>query len=628
MFGEGIVVPPYLQVQAVEALDAVDAGLVVESEVLDRPVEGCSEAVAIVGLRSACKVVGLLEGLDGNVFVAGANGCATHVLAVLQEIVQGLLQLFVGTVDFLLGVAVDNLLGLLDDWLKCCAGTAAVEARVAVDLYCLQRVPRTLNELEEGVAVDGAVAEQLHLLHAELLLGGATGQVGLPSQDDVLLLVDVEAESEPLADGGLAGMGESDGFVFHLLGGQRTGGHEEVAGLGQVVAGLQQLSEVVGARFEVYRAVDACVLYVGRYGLHLLALPSAKHQRVVAGIAVDAVLRVAVGHLDGVVLHRPVLGCAEAVAHVGSCEVAGFNELCRGDVSVVAVGRLARLVAAFGEQRLVGFVQLRDNHFLVGLAVAEVLAGFLQRGGKGVESLLAEASCVVARRQSGQLGLVALNNLLQRGRGVGTGHEGNLEDGCNVVGLHAGQRHRQPVDGLGVAHLAMSQQQEALHLAAVVCRALAQALEGERLAGRPAHDGGIEHAVLLHVAHVGRRVVVALVEALGAQRVGGIGQRALAEGFPGTGAVDALRVDVHPRLDAGEDGLLLVVDGAVAAHRDREQQVAVLRDNVDQHVDHLLGTLVAIVAVDVHVVVPRADAGAGLPVFVLYAVGYAALHVP
>ena len=71
-----------------------------------------------------------------------------------------------------------------------------------------------------------------------------------------------------------------------------------------------------------------------------------------------------------------------------------------------------------------------------------------------------------------------------------------------------------------------------------------------------------------------------------------------------------------------------MVDGAVAFNGYAEQQVAVFRYDVHQHVYHLGGTLVAAVVVCALVVMPVADAGAGLPVFLLNPVGNAALHIP
>ena len=133
---------------------------------------------------------------------------------------------------------------------------------------------------------------------------------------------------------------------------------------------LEQLTEVIGARLQMHGAVDAGIGNVAFDGLHFLAGPAAQHQGVVAGIAVDAVLRVAIGHLDGIVLHGPILRCAEAGALLRGREAAGLNELVDGDVGLPSVAGHVGLIAAAGEQGVVGLVQLCNDDLLVGFAIA------------------------------------------------------------------------------------------------------------------------------------------------------------------------------------------------------------------------------------------------------------------
>ena len=170
-----------------------------------------------------------------------------------------------------------------------------------------------------------------------------------------------------------------------------------------------------------------------------------------------------------------------------------------------------------------------------------MLTGLSNGLGKGVDTVLAESAGIVAYlcAQFDEQGLVALDDFLECGWSVGARHESDLKDGSNVVGLHVGQLHGDTIDGLREADIAIAQQLDALHLSAEIGRALAQTLESERTGCRPAHDGGIENVAFLHVAHVFRRVVVALVEALCTQGIGCIGHRTLAVGLPGTSAVDA-----------------------------------------------------------------------------------------
>ena len=80
--------------------------------------------------------------------------------------------------------------------------------------------------------------------------------------------------------------------------------------------------------------------------------------------------------------------------------------------------------------------------------------------------------------------------------------------------------------------------------------------------------------------------------------------------------------------DFFHDAQLGGVRGAVALQGNAQQEVAVLGHDVHQHRDYLRRRLIPVLVVDVLVVVPAADAGAGLPGKLLDGVGCAALHVP
>ena len=83
----------------------------------------------------------------------------------------------------------------------------------------------------------------------------------------------------------------------------------------------------------------------------------------------------------------------------------------------------------------------------------------------------------------------------------------------------------------------------------------------------------------------------------------------LAEGQPRPGRVDRLAVDGHPCGHLLEHLFDFGIERAVGPLHDIEQQVAVLADDVDEHVDRP----VDIAELPVLVVVPVADGGVGLP---------------
>src|ERR1035441_6106299 len=70
------------------------------------------------------------------------------------------------------------------------------------------------------------------------------------------------------------------------------------------------------------------------------------------------------------------------------------------------------------------------------------------------------------------------------------------------------------------------------------------------------------------------------------------GRWTFAENFPRARAEYTFFVHVHPRGDALQHGFLLVINRAVATNRNVQQQITVFTDDVGQHSDHSLRTLI------------------------------------
>ena len=203
--------------------------------------------------------------------------------------------------------------------------------------------------------------------------------------------------------------------------------------------------------------------------------------------------------------------------------------------------------------------------------------------------------------------------------------EGYTENRCNIIRLCRRNLYGQSLNALCERNIAVAQEFHLVHLTAIGRFYDGECLEGEAACCRPAHDGCIYLFILLHIAHVLIRVVVALVETLFADWVNSLCQRTFTEALPHTGAIYTFAVDIHPCLDTVEHITLLVVDGSVTANGNGEKQVTVLGNDIHKHGNHLLGTLVVGI---VDIIVPRTDTGTGLPVLGLWTVGNTALYVP
>src|SRR3546814_13074502 len=88
-----------------------------------------------------------------------------------------------------------------------------------------------------------------------------------------------------------------------------------------------------------------------------------------------------------------------------------------------------------------------------------------------------------------------------------------------------------------------------------------------------------------------------------------------------------ITVSLHPARDAADDLFLLAIDRAVAAHGNRQQQIAVLGHDIAQPLDHLFGGHVAFLLETRAIVMPVADAGARLPRLGPQAIGKAAFDI-
>src|SRR5262249_18709748 len=92
-----------------------------------------------------------------------------------------------------------------------------------------------------------------------------------------------------------------------------------------------------------------------------------------------------------------------------------------------------------------------------------------------------------------------------------------------------------------------------------------------------------------------------------------LGRGAFAVDPPRAAAKDAFGIGLHPRRHAFEKPDLVIVYRAIAPDRNAEHEVTVLAHDVDQHIHDLTDSLVLVLLGDGAAVMPRADAGVGLP---------------
>jgi len=190
---------------------------------------------------------------------------------------------------------------------------------------------------------------------------------------------------------------------------------------------------------------------------------------------------------------------------------------------------------------------------------------------------------------------------------------GGDAEGVGVgVGLVRGEGDREIFGGLGEAEGGgLSQEIDALDGFGEVPGVAGEGADGEGSGVRPAEGEGVEEVAFGGEADVRGGVGALLV--FGKAPVVGEVLCALAEDAEGACAVDGFPVGGDPGGEGFEKGELILVDGAVAADGDGEEQVTVFADHVDEGVDDGARGLVGVAVEDGAFVVPVADAGVGLP---------------
>src|SRR6185312_6022217 len=104
-------------------------------------------------------------------------------------------------------------------------------------------------------------------------------------------------------------------------------------------------------------------------------------------------------------------------------------------------------------------------------------------------------------------------------------------------------------------------------------------------------------------------------------------RRTFPKDSPRAGAEQGLAVEPHPGGELSQKLALILIDAAVAAQRDAQQQIAVLGDDVAQAGDVGIDALVAMFLEQRAPIMPLTDAGVGLPGQRPYCLTEAALDV-
>ena len=148
--------------------------------------------------------------------------------------------------------------------------------------------------------------------------------------------------------------------------------------------------------------------------------------------------------------------------------------------------------------------------------------------------------------------------------------------------------------------LAAAQKTDALHMLAFV-----QAAKHCGSVLTTTHQEGINGVALAGVANVGGHPAgLVLGEALDFDP-----RIAFAKGFPGARTVYAIAADLEPGSQLVEYELGFFVNGAIRPLKDVEEHGSVLRRDVDDHINDLIGVLIDLA----DIVEPIADAGIRLP---------------
>ena len=94
---------------------------------------------------------------------------------------------------------------------------------------------------------------------------------------------------------------------------------------------------------------------------------------------------------------------------------------------------------------------------------------------------------------------------------------------------------------------------------------------------RPGHDGGINKVLLCYIPYICAGIILSFVEALCRHAIDSLSQRTFTEAlFPNASTIYTFTVYLHPRLDAVENDLFLIVVSAIGTKGYRQQQISVL----------------------------------------------------
>ena len=236
-------VVPQTEIQAVVAVVFVESGFyaiaaVGNPEVLYRPVFGSCEAGGN-RLVCPCKVVGFRQFIRCDIDGILRVGMAAGILAVFEEGVQCVLQLFKRIGQFIVGAFFRHQSGSVDGGLKFPGGLSLVIARVFVDDDIGQGGVGLTDELVQCGKINNAVREQFDRLNTELLLLCTFRKVGLESENDILCLVDGKVNAIEFPGASPVDFCKGKGLVLYFTGGEYRFGGEDVALVRHLVVGFK-----------------------------------------------------------------------------------------------------------------------------------------------------------------------------------------------------------------------------------------------------------------------------------------------------------------------------------------------------------------------------------------------------
>ena len=127
------------------------------------------------------------------------------------------------------------------------------------------------------------------------------------------------------------------------------------------------------------------------------------------------------------------------------------------------------------------------------------------------------------------------------------------------------------------AYVPISQQFNLFYFAMVACGKRGEGLHDILSFRRPRHDGGINKVLLCYIPYICAGIVLSFVEALCCHAIDRLSKWTFTETFfPNASFIYTFTVYLHPRLDAVENGLFLVIVCAIGTKGYRQQQISVL----------------------------------------------------